>query len=130
MFAKLDIPPKVHVIGLCWSGHLVALYASAHPERIASYFGISPVGFAPFKSIEDANRIDIHPMITKRINASKVWIDDKMNLINNRLYSGRHLEGRPVNDVRKFCKYSVNGFLHGLKVSDEFKENVIEFMTL
>ena len=61
MFAKLDIPPKVHVIGLCWSGHLVALYASAHPERIASYFGITPLGFCPLKSIDEFNRIDFHP---------------------------------------------------------------------
>ena len=61
VFAKLDIPQKFHVIGYCNSAHLLALYASAHPERIASYFGITPLGFCPLKSIDEFNRIDFHP---------------------------------------------------------------------
>ena len=50
VFDKLDLPEKYHLIGLCYSGHPMALYASRHPERVLSYFGITPCGFA---SVED-----------------------------------------------------------------------------
>lgn len=123
VFAKLDIPPKVHVIGECGSGQIAALYASAHPERIASYFGITPVGFDPFDSIDSVNRIQFHPDLAKYFGLGKVWADDKMHFLIKRLFSGRHLEGKPYKAVRKYCKNVVLKKLHGLKLSDEYKES-------
>ena len=55
VFSKLELPDKFHLMGQCWSANIVMYYASQHPERVLSYFNVSPLGSTSLERVSEPN---------------------------------------------------------------------------